>query len=64
MQSRALPDNQLRKLVKLRAGVEPIRKIDWLPNIGADAGFDGLFVKRARNTVLDGLQRDRLCHGE
>jgi hypothetical protein len=47
-----------------RGGIETVRTIDRLPNIGADARFQGLLVKRARNAILDRLQRDRLSYGE
>ena len=50
--------------MKLRAGVESVRKIERLPDIGADARFQGLLVKRPRNAVIDRLKRDRLGHGE
>ena len=54
----------MRDLVELREGVEAVRKIDRLPDIGANARFQGLLVKWARNTIVDRLKRDRLSHGE
>ena len=54
----------VRKPVELRDGAEAVRKILRLPDIGANASFQGLLVQRGRNAISDRLKSYRLRHGE
>ena len=50
--------------IKLPGGKEAVGKIDWLPDIGADARLQRLLVKLAGDANVDGLKRNRFCYGE